>query len=292
MYISGFTFVRNALQYDYPVLESIQSMLALCTEVIVCVGNSTDNTLQLIQSLQSPKIKIIHSTWDDSLRKGGTVLAQETNKALAAINSQAQWAIYLQADEVIPEFCIPNIQQAMKQYVNQPQVQGLLFKYLHFYATYDYLADSRRWYSHEVRIVRPHPLLHSYKDAQGFRLNNQKLTVKPIDAYIYHYGWVKPPTQQQHKHLNFNKYWHSDEWVTQHVGNSQQYNYKNQIDSVKKFEGTHPQVMQKRIDFQRKNWQVTLDTQHKNMNFKNKLLYVIEQKTGKRLFEYKNYTLL
>ena len=35
MKISGFTFVRNGMKYDYPFLESINSLLALCDEVIV-----------------------------------------------------------------------------------------------------------------------------------------------------------------------------------------------------------------------------------------------------------------
>jgi len=50
MKVSGFTFVRNAIRYDYPVVEAIQSILPLCTELVVAVGNSDDDTLQLIRS--------------------------------------------------------------------------------------------------------------------------------------------------------------------------------------------------------------------------------------------------
>ena len=100
MIVSGFTFVRNAVLYDYPVVESITSMLPLCDEVVVCLGNSTDTTEALVRSIDSPKIKIINSVWDESLRKGGRVLAIETNKALQAIRPDADWALYLQADEV------------------------------------------------------------------------------------------------------------------------------------------------------------------------------------------------
>ena len=35
MKVVGFTFIRNALTYDYPVLESIQSLLPLCDEMVV-----------------------------------------------------------------------------------------------------------------------------------------------------------------------------------------------------------------------------------------------------------------
>ena len=74
-------------------------------------------------------------------------------------------------------------------------VEGLLFKYTHFYGSYKYVADSRKWYRNEIRIIRNTKNVLSYKDAQGFRKrDNTKLKVKSIDAYIYHYGWVKPPS--------------------------------------------------------------------------------------------------
>jgi len=47
----------------------------------VVVGKSEDASRNLISSIGSPKIKIIDSVWDDSLREGGKVLAIETNKA-------------------------------------------------------------------------------------------------------------------------------------------------------------------------------------------------------------------
>jgi hypothetical protein len=42
-------------------------------------------------------------------------------------------------------------------------------------------------------LSKTYPGIRSYRDAQGFRINDRKLKVKLIDAYIYHYGWVKPP---------------------------------------------------------------------------------------------------
>src|SRR5580698_1911715 len=103
MKVSGFTIIRNAVTYDFPVVESILSILPLCDELIVSVGNSQDATLDLIKSIASPKIKIIESIWDDSIRKGGLLLAKETNKAFDAISSDSDWVIYLQADEVLHE---------------------------------------------------------------------------------------------------------------------------------------------------------------------------------------------
>jgi len=58
-------------------VEAINSIIPLCDEIIVSVGDSKDETEQLIQSIQSPKIKIYHSQWNDALREGGFVLAEE-----------------------------------------------------------------------------------------------------------------------------------------------------------------------------------------------------------------------
>ena len=103
MKTSGFTFVRNAVKYDYPVVEAITSILPLCDEMIVLAGDSEDDTLELIQSIKSPKIKIYRSVWDDSLRTGGKVFAVETNKAFDLVSSDSDWAFYIQADEIIHE---------------------------------------------------------------------------------------------------------------------------------------------------------------------------------------------
>ncbi|MBM3924163.1 MAG: glycosyltransferase family 2 protein, partial [Sphingomonadales bacterium] len=67
MKVSGFTFIRNAVLLDYPILEAIRSILPLCDEIVVAVGKSEDDTLQLIQSLDDPRIRILHTEWDDSM---------------------------------------------------------------------------------------------------------------------------------------------------------------------------------------------------------------------------------
>ncbi|HOS47896.1 MAG TPA: glycosyltransferase family 2 protein [Bacteroidia bacterium] len=285
MFISGFTFVRNAVKYDYPVEASVRSMLPLVDELIVCLGNSDDTTESLINSIADPKIKIVHSTWDDSLREGGRVLAVETNKALDAVNPNADWCIYLQADEVIHEEDYTSIRSAMTQYKDQKNVEGLLFKYLHFYGNYNYIGDSRKWYRYEIRIIRNDKNIRSYKDAQGFRYGDRKLNVKEIPARIFHYGWVKNPLHQSEKQKNFHKLWHSDEAVKKKVKDDL-FDY-SAIDSLALFKQTHPSVMQKRID--EVNWEFTYDVAKKKLKLKDSILLAIEKSTGYRFFEYKNY---
>lgn len=287
MKVAGFTFVRNAVKYDYPVLASIRSILPLCDEVIVSVGDSDDGTLALIQSIDSPKIKITHSVWDDSLKEGGRILAVETDKAFAHVSPDADWCFYIQADEVVHEQDYPAIRAAMEKYKDDKRVEGLLFEYMHFFGSYDYIGDSRVWYKHEIRVIRNDKKISSYRDAQGFRREGEKLHVKPVDAYIYHYGWVKDPEAQARKLNNsFQLYNGSNDEKMKKRVNISEFDY-GEVDSLKVFKGTHPQVMQSRID--EKNWKFEHDISRKKFDFKDSILYWIEKRTGKRLFDYRNY---
>ena len=288
MKVSGFTFVRNAIKFDYPIVEAITSILPVCDEMIVAVGNSDDATLALIKSIDSPKIKIIQTTWDDTLREGGKVLAIETNKALATLSPDSDWYFYIQGDEVVHEQYLPNIQKAMQDNLNDPKVEGLLFKYLHFYGSYQYVADAQRWYRQEIRIIRNQGNITSYRDAQGFRtIDNKKLSVKWIDAFVYHYGWVKSPEIQKEKMKSSINFWTTDEesvGVKKHYEDNFDY---SEIDSLRNFNGTHPAVMQARIA--RVNWQFDFDIREKKLSLKNRFRAWIEKLTDCRIGEYKNF---
>ena len=286
MKVSGFTIVRNAQKFDYPAVEAITSILPCVDEMVVAVGNSDDDTRAMILAIASPKIRILDTVWDETLREGGRVLAEETNKALAAISADSDWCFYIQADEVLHEDFVAPVRKAMETHLKNPKVEGLLFDYTHFYGSYQYIGDSRAWYRKEIRIIRNLPGMSSYKDAQGFRYNGRKLNVVQIPARIYHYGWVKNPHFQQEKQKSFQKLWHGDDWVEKNVSEADAYDY-GIIESLELFEGTHPAVMQDRI--QRLNWDFHFDTRRKKFGLKKWLLHWFENQTGVRLFEYKNY---
>ncbi|GAB3948933.1 hypothetical protein GCM10028805_24430 [Spirosoma harenae] len=290
MKVAGFSFIRNAILFDYPIVEAITSVLPVCDEFVIAVGDSDDDTLGLIQSIPSDKIRIIRTTWDQDARTGGRVLALETDKALAAISPDTDWAFYIQGDEVLHEQSIPAVRESMERYLNDKNVEGLLFKYVHFFGSYSYVGDSRRWYRREIRVIRNTGNVVSYRDAQGFRTRgNQKLQVKLIDAYIYHYGWVKPPDLQKNRLRYANHFWHTDpERIAEVEALQENFDY-SEIDSLALFTGTHPVVMQPRVD--RLNWNFTFDTSQKRYTLRVRFLTFIEKLTGWRIGEYKNYKL-
>lgn len=291
MKIAGFTFIRNAVKNDYAIVEAITSILPICDEFVVAVGASEDETLALIQGIPSDKIKIVETVWDDSKREGGSTFALETDKALQAISKDIDWAFYIQGDECVHEADLPIVKSAMETNLADLNVEGLLFHYRHFYGSYQHVAISRRWYRREIRVVKMHPGVHSYKDAQGFRKDGQKLKVKLIPAHINHYGWVKPPEGLNNKVRNFTQFYHDDAWLAENVPADYQFDYGN-AERLFRFDGTHPAVMADRVA--RSNWPFYFDAVEleKKMTLRRKILQKIEDLTGYRVGEYKNYRML
>ena len=172
MKIAGFTFVRNALKYDYPVVQAITSILPICDYFLVAVGKSEDATLELVRSIDDPKIHIIETEWDDSLREGGRVLALETDKAFQAIPPEYDWCFYIQGDECVHEDDLQSILDGVVQMEKEKSIEGLIFNYLHFYGNVDTYKYTRSLYRREVRLIRNHIGIKSWLDAQGFRKDN------------------------------------------------------------------------------------------------------------------------
>lgn len=289
MKVTGFSFIKNAVLYQYPIAEALQSILPLCDEVVVAVGNSTDNTRELVASLDPQKIKIVDTVWDDSLREGGRVLAVETGKAFQAVPADADWCFYIQGDEVVHEDGYAEIRDAMQRWKDDERVDGLLFKYRHFYGSYDYVGTASRWYRNEIRVLRNNKSIYAYRDAQSFRKgDNEKLRVKPLNAYIHHYGWVRPPEAMLAKLQNFHRYWHGGAESIEPV--KEKYDYSQIADSLARFTGTHPAVMQPLV--QRLNWTFDHDISHSKFSLKEGFKNAVEKLTGKRPFDFNNYKIV
>jgi len=251
--ISGFTFCRNVVKYDYPIVESIQSVLPICDEFIVNVGRCDDGTLELIRSIRDPKIKIVESVWDEALRKDGLVYSRQTNIALAQCTGE--WAFYIQADEVVHEDDLPVLRRSMQQHLGNPTVKGLLFRYLHFVADY---RTTNPWFYHKaVRVIRNNGEVESCGDAVGFHFKptRQYLQSGPKEwlawsgARIFHYGWVKEPKTMLAKVKEQVGFHHGHRPPPEQVRLMKQETFQYEDYALlKEFSGRHPAVMQARID--------------------------------------------
>jgi glycosyltransferase involved in cell wall biosynthesis len=289
MKVVGFSFIRNAVKFQYPIVEALKSILPICDEVIVAVGKSDDNTRELVAAID-PKVKIIDTVWNENTREGGRVLAEETDKAFQAIPADADWCVYIQGDEVMHEDGHAEAVEAMKKWKEHKEVDGLLFNYVHFFGSYEYIGAEGHWYPHEIRIVRNDKSIWSYKDAQGFRKGeNKKLQVKPLKAVIHHYGWVQTPRTMQAKFLVKDKIYHNNPKDEDNFVVKEDLPYLL-VRALHKFKGKHPKVMQDRV--KSINWKFEFDVSKNKYTFKDRFKTILGKIIGKRPFEYRNYKIV
>lgn len=252
MKISGFSICRNAVKFDYPIVEAIQSALPIVDEFIVNVGQSADGTLDLIRSIGSEKIRIIETVWDDSMKKDGLLFSHETNKALARCSGD--WALYLQADEVLHEQDYDALGKNLRDQVSNASVLGFTFRYVHFYG--DYRSCNPWFYHRAVRVIRNDGQLESCGDAVGFWLKADqgylqsvhRDRVHPSGATIYHYGWVKSPRVLLDKIRYQVARHHGDAPGPEQMGllAKDVYDFEEYA-IMKTFSGSHPAVMADRV---------------------------------------------
>ncbi|OQX98173.1 MAG: hypothetical protein B6I24_06090 [Bacteroidetes bacterium 4572_128] len=310
MKISGFTMVKNADKLYYPIKESILSILPLVDEFIVALGKGDENdkTYKIIKSIKSEKIKIINTVWDVKKFPNGMENARQTD--IAKSYCKGDWLFYLQADEVVNEKHLSIIKDNCLKFLNDKNVEGFLFKYLHFWGDFEHYQISHGWYKNEVRIIRNDKDIHSWGDAQSFlripnfdglnyyRKNSTfKLKVKKIDAYIYHYGWVRPPSLMRKKKKSMDTMYHGEK-TSQEINTENSFDY-GIISHLKVFKGEHPSVMKKWI--KKFHWKEQLKysgkinknrKKHKHERLKYKIITFLEKIVGKPLFEKKNYFLI
>ncbi len=240
MKVSCFTFLRNVHILGYPFVESIKSALPLCDEFIVNVGNSEDDTLEMVRGINNPKIRIIQSAWNEKMRTKGYVFGQQ--KSIAHFNCTGDWAFYLEADEVIHENDIPKIVAAMERYLEDDRVEALVFDFIHFYGNHKTYIWNPHWYRRVPRIIKTSIRSYSPDSLFFVVLESNKKGRYPraalSNAKIYHYGNVRSELQWDEKIKNISKYWGN-------ISIQSKFDYF-QIDqmSLREFKGTHPAVME------------------------------------------------
>lgn len=317
MKVSGFTFVRNADKLYIPVKESILSVLDLCDEFIIALGNNDedDSTEEIINSIDSDKIKIVRTVWDSNKYPKNTEYARQTDIAKNACSGD--WLFYIQSDEAVHEDDLAEIKSAMHTHLNDERVEGFLFNYLHFWGDYKHVHQSHGWYKKEMRIIRNKPEFHSWKDAQSFRAydafqendyreyqrsdGTRKLRVVELKARIFHYGYARPPHIMSGKRKKTFATYHGAEKGEKLLRDLKDDFDYGPLNRVPVFKDTHPKVM--------KDWIAKMDWDnqlqkggeprkdrkpHAHEKLKYRLLSFVENQFlgGRTLFDFKNYELI
>ena len=285
--VSGFTIVRNAVLLDFPVEASIRSILPICDEVVVNVGKSEDQTLDLVRSIDDPKIRILQTEWDMTIKN--KVLGDETLRAMRACRHR--WGVYIQADEVLHETGADALARAIRQHDADPRVEGLLVKYRHFYGDLDTVGTHRRWYRREVRAIRLDPALdiRPYQGAQGFRVGpeHRKIRARLTEAEMFHYGWARPARALRSK-IEVSRVLYP--WVKQPDAAQPLLPW---TPGLRPFTGSHPAAARDWVAARRHDPDRVIERRRFRWRFlRYYISSAIERLTGVRVFEFRNYTIV
>lgn len=238
MKISGFTFIRNGDILGYPYLQSIQSALPLCDEFIIVVGLGNDNTLKNIQALQSkePKIKIVETTWNESMQDRGFVYAQQ--KMIAQYSCTGDWVLYIECDELLHENDLDHLRNRITDIHEDSSIEALVFDYYHFFGSPQWIAVSPGWYRRAPRLLRNN--LRSFAPDGLFWIvmdkNRRGRYPKSVlaETPIYHYGHVRKMEFMSKKIAQVGKYW--GQANTFHA-------YDIDPQALAPFKGKHPNII-------------------------------------------------
>ncbi len=308
---------KNAHKLYYPMRYAIESILPIVDEFVVVLGDNDadDDTRREIEQIKSDKVRIINTVWDIEKYPRGMEHAHQTDIAMK--ECRGDWLFYLQSDEVVHEKYLAVIENRCRELLDDKEVEGFLFKYHHFWGDYQHIQDTHCWYRKEIRIVRNIPDIHSWESAQSFRRipdfdgvnyrqqeNTFKLKVAELDAYIYHYGWVRPPIVMQNKIQAFSMNHKGRELVEKQIREKKFekiFDYGN-LKKLSTFKDSHPAVLQPWID--KFDWagQLRIEGPARSLNpVKNKhdkpryrIVSWIEKYLlfGNRLGEFKNYQII
>jgi glycosyltransferase involved in cell wall biosynthesis len=295
--ISGFSIVRNGVQFEYPFLEAWRSILPAVDELVLNIGKSDDQSLEVARAFARDegqnKVKIFETEWplnDPEKKKSGLILSELTNLALD--QCQYDWCFYIQADEVIHEEDVIRIRHAVDEAAKNG-LDAIVFEYLHFYGSFDVVQLTRSAYRREMRIVRKSSGARSVGDAQSFRTPaQQKLNALLTRARIFHYGWVRTPEAMKEKTFFMDQLYHGSDAnpkdaSTPHSGDN--YRYKR-FWGLTQYRGSHPAVMKQRIALRGWSWDLkNSESVFELGDLKKVALDIYERLTGHRPFEFKNY---
>jgi hypothetical protein len=289
--ISGFSFIKNGVNLGYPFRESLLSLAPLVDEVVIAHGDSSDSTLkelELLSSQFSCPLRIISSPWNPLNSKKGSELARQTDIALE--NCKGDVCFYLQGDEILPDADTNIIKNDLIKFSKDPDVDVLVFDWIHFYYSYNQYVYSKKWYRREARVIKKSHGLKSFGDAQGFRIynpNNQtwsKARAALSKGRVFHYGWVRPPQVMAEKTQKLDQLWHGNKApsVTETTVYKPQY-------GLRSFQENHPKVMLSRIQKSSPEGDLNLNLKWGVKYFRLLLSDILERLTGIRLGEFQNF---
>lgn len=184
---------------DYPFAAALASALNICHSAVVVVGQSQDNTRDLVYDLAAGyhgRVKV-HETVFTYDR-----MWQENWWNLASSLTDAEWLMYHDADEVIHEDDAAEVRALMRD----PAVKLISFPFIHFYMTPNWTRHDfppratrlgrrsagyrmRNWCTDENPDYPACQMVcgKEERDAHGYRSEG----IAVMDIPVFHYSWCR-----------------------------------------------------------------------------------------------------
>ena len=197
--LCGVQLIKNGVKYDYCFKESIKSMLGCCDQVIVAYIPGEDNTLEVLESINDERLKILHLTeadwnmFDDKHR-----LSYLTNVAIQEADRMGfQYVLSVQSDEVLHEDSYLAVKRAISD-----NYEGYLCTRINLWKSPDLelnVSQDRLPCSNEViRLAKV-----SYKAFDDAESIYAPAVIDYIDEIkIIHYGFVRKREVMKSKIIN------------------------------------------------------------------------------------------
>jgi glycosyltransferase involved in cell wall biosynthesis len=166
MTTSGFTFIHNAIDSGYPIVEAIRAVRPYVDEVCVVDMQSTDNTRQVLEKLS---VKIIDGYWGN---QAGHTLRQAHNQYRQC---SGDIIVHFEADEVYDDRLIKYIAELIKYDHTDISVHRLQL---------EQNFQRCRWYPEPVHRVFPR-LSHTRKEGHTTDRHHQAIILGPEDGYLW-----------------------------------------------------------------------------------------------------------
>jgi len=257
-------FIRNGIYYDYPFKEAIESALPVADNIVICeCFSDKDNTLEELEKIQQQhpdKIEIVQHDWVSGPRSFEKLSSIGNYASLFLDN---EWVWQLQADEVIHEDSYKEIRERIQN--TNPEISAMKVHYKHLLANYETEFDF--CYTEIIRLARKGSGWKLIGDACQLD-REDKSGVQDTSIQVFHYGKVHAGDVGWQKEWDFQQLFTDIGFPDPKMKEMEKkfgekycdyvYLFESSIEEgkVRKFQGVHPLVMNRRIaEFKEGGWE-------------------------------------
>ena len=227
--LTGITLIKDGNRLKYPWKQCIKSLCSYCDDVLLNIGQSTDDTeLDSATLAQEHSNLNLHSYyWSMGNSGDGRELAHQANNLLKYIRTE--WVIYLQSDELLLQqdgLYLKRLVEELPSDITQ----------IELYRTYFWGSLDKRAPEHEIFLGRMFKKGTHLVGGDGMYLIRNQGEVYRTTIPIYHYSRIGEEKDVTNRIRNLDLLFHPSEEVATY----KDFNY-NECKSLIPYIGKHPE---------------------------------------------------